>query len=102
MARNFNTDRSGNSFSVATKILVWIKGETNSEYDPKYFRRDACGALIEWVQYGSTTIHGWEIDHIRTVANHGGDELSNLQPLQWENNRTKGDSTSLNYCKVRE
>jgi hypothetical protein len=28
------------------------------------------------------------------------DSWSNLQPLQWENNRSKGDSTSGNYCKV--
>jgi len=35
------------------------------------------------------------------VASKGGsDNLSNLQPLQWENNRNKGDSTSGNYCKI--
>ena len=100
MARNPNTDRSGNSFSETTKLFVWSKGLADPKYKPEYVRRDACGALIEWVNYGSTTTHGWEIDHKLAIANGGGDELANLQPLQWENNRTKGDSTSSKYCKI--
>lgn len=35
--------------------------------------------------------HGWEIDHINPVSNGGGDELPNLQPLNWKNNADKGD-----------
>ena len=30
-----------------------------------------------------------------------GDDLSNLQPLQWENNRYKGDDFPHWYCKIR-
>ena len=33
----------------------------------------------------------------------GGDQLENLQPLQWRNNRSKGDEHSVNpkkYCRV--
>ena len=43
----------------------------------------------------------WEIDHIKPVSKGGGDELSNLQALQWQNNRKKGDDyPASNYCII--
>ena len=53
-------------------------------------RVDAFGSLIWKEAYGNTNSKlGWEIDHIRPVASGGGDEIENLQPLQWENNRKR-------------
>lgn len=38
--------------------------------------------------------YGWHIDHI----DPNGDDLSNLQPLQWENNIDKSDGQLK--CKI--
>lgn len=103
MARNHNSDRNGNSFSVQTKLSVWNKALIVPGNDPNIRRKDRCGAWIDWNQHGFTSDigTGWEIDHVIPVARGGGDELSNLQPLQWQNNRKKGDDhPALDYCTV--
>lgn len=103
MPRTYNTDRNGGSFSEETKRAVWNKATTVPNYDSTKTRKDRCSAWIEWRKYGDTTQggNGWEIDHIRPVAKGGGDELSNLQPLQWQNNRKKSDDyPASDYCAV--
>ncbi len=64
---------------------------------------DRCGALIDRYAYGQTTPNGtgWEIDHIIPVSKGGTDDLLNLQPLQWQNNRSKGDNYPPgDFCAV--
>lgn len=103
MARQTSTDRSGNSFSEETKRVIWNKAKIVTGQDPTITRKDLCGALISWDKYGNTTENGngWEIDHIKPVSKGGGDELNNLQALQWQNNRKKGDDyPASNYCII--
>ena len=64
------------------------------------FRKDECGASMQRSKYGKTQVFGWEIDHIKPVAKGGTDDLSNLQPLRWENNRHKGDEWPKWECKL--
>jgi len=99
--RNLNVRNQ--SFDAAIIETVWKKGSPIYGLNPDTDRKDTCGAHMKKSEYGNTNSkYGWEIDHIRPKANGGGDELSNLQPLQWENNRSKGDSfPAYGYCIVR-
>lgn len=103
MAQAFFDSFSGSvkQFSDQQKLAVWQKARLALGYNPAYVRLDACGAYIQWRDYGNTNSKfGWEIDHIVPVSASGGDNLDNLQPLQWENNRAKGNLTRL-VCVVR-
>lgn len=79
------------AFDDETIQKVWEKGKTVSGSDATQSRKDECGAWISRGQYGNRkSQYGWEIDHIVSRDNGGSDALSNLRPLQWENNATKG------------
>jgi HNH endonuclease len=73
-------------------LAVWNKGAVVSGYDPGMHRKDMCGAWMQFDQHGKEGDYGWEIDHIKPKALRGSDDLSNLQPLWWQNNRRKSDT----------
>lgn len=92
MARNPNSNVQGGKFDQATINQVWKKGNAISGYDPGVWRYDMCGMPMKYEEHGNTgSKYGWEVDHIRPVAQAGSDQIVNLQPLQWANNRKKGD-----------
>jgi HNH endonuclease len=98
----FNTTLSGLGFPGTTIQAVWSKASVVPGNDPAIFRKDACGAWIKKSDYGNTdSQYGWEIDHNFPKAKGGTDDLSNLQPLQWENNRHKADNYPQWSCKVK-
>ena len=71
--RRSNTTRTGYGFSAAVVQAVWNKGRPIPGYDANSVRADVCGAVMFGSQYGDTSsVHGWEIDHIQPVAMGGG------------------------------
>ena len=98
MARGFGTNSRGGGFSDGEIQAVWNKAQAIPGQDTSKIRKDRCGATISRSAYGQQTAQGWEVDHIKPVSKGGGDELGNLQPLQWENNRHKADDVPGN-CK---
>lgn len=77
------------------KIMEKVCTKANSILgkDSNQIRQDRCGLSITRDEYGNKNSDlGWKVDHQNPDK---GEDLSNLDPLQWENNVRKSDG-SLN------
>jgi 5-methylcytosine-specific restriction endonuclease McrA len=80
------------SYDTGTKLLVWFKAARVAWLPEENLRRDRNGNLMRWEDYGDrTSACGWEIHHIIPVSRGGSDDISNLEPLQWNLNAILGD-----------
>jgi hypothetical protein len=88
MARNPSTNTGGQPFDDKATQAAWRKG--TPEANLPGFRKDTCGAGTQRTKYGKTERWSWETDRVKAAAKSNMGDLSNLQPLQWENTRHKG------------
>lgn len=97
-----NVNRRGEKFDEWQINKVWEKAKPVPGENPGRIRMDKCGAKISRDRYGQEMDMGWEIDHIESLADGGDDEMENLQPLHWQNNRSKADNEDRpnQYCRI--
>ena len=66
-------------WSDETILAVWKKGKIVGDNSPSVYRKDVCGAWMQFSKHGDRNAkYGWEIDHITPEAHGGNDALSNL------------------------
>lgn len=89
-------------FDDDTLNKIWDKALIVKGLPQQLVRKDVCGALIVRNKYGDrSSSFGWEVDHIFPIAKGGDDSLTNLRPMQWDNNRAKGNDYPVYFGAVK-
>ena len=89
------------NFSEEKINQVWEKGFVVEGYNKDKYRQDTCGAWMQKDKYGIEENVGWEIDHVYPSSKGGTDDLINLRPMQWQNNRSKADDYPSYTCAIK-
>lgn len=89
------------NFSQDIINKVWEKGFSIDGYDAAKFRQDTCGAWMQKNKYGTEENLGWGIDHVYPSSKGGKDDLENLRPMNWQNNRSKADNYPSYQCAIK-
>jgi hypothetical protein len=82
-----NTDLNGNEFDDLTIVEVWRKAIPYKRFE--LYKKDIYGSLMFYDDFGIESENGWEVGYIKPVNNGGTDDLENLHPVHWKNNRGK-------------
>ncbi len=70
---------------------VWEKASIVKGFNPDMWRKDFAGAWLLRDQFGLSSDYGWDIC-LLVPASHGGtNDIDNLYPIQWENQRRKSN-----------
>jgi hypothetical protein len=69
-----------------TLMRIWFSAREAPGTNGVDARIDCFGNLMRWSQYGETTEHGWEVDHVIPKSHGGSGDISNLRPLHWKAN----------------
>jgi hypothetical protein len=76
---------------------VWEKARATGDQDPTVWRKDECGAWINYDHYGSEeSAFGWRILNVSVGASN---ELDDLRPFHRENNFNR--NTGFSVCRVK-
>lgn len=70
-------------YSRSTLLAVWEKADTVPGQNPKQWRYDDFGNIINFLEYGQQSASGWVVSHITPISEGGAMDLSNLRPLWW-------------------
>ncbi len=78
------------AYDEETIKKVWERGGVMPGYDPEVWRKDDCGAWMGRRFYGNKeSQYGWEVIPVKPPSKGGGDDVSNLRPVQWENSESR-------------
>jgi len=80
-------DRADRNWRNGDREAAWSNARQVAGRDPNRWREDAYGAPMYYHNYGQRTNMGWDIDHRREITRGGTNAYSNLQAMQWHNNR---------------